>query len=175
MAQQAAATSSQSERDVPGSIVGIFTAPTAGAPMEQQGSVVLQPGVGIVGDRYALHTGTWSDPRWPDQELTLFEAETAEAAGIEPGLARRNIVTRGISLEGLIGVRFRIGGAVVAGVRACTPCRYIQEVTGVEGLTRALHSFKGGLRCRVLEAGKVRLGDVIEVLGLEPETEATSG
>ena len=47
--------------------------------MEQQGSVEVVPGLGIVGDRYALHTGTWSNPKWPDQELTLFAAEVAEA------------------------------------------------------------------------------------------------
>src|SRR5437899_12659697 len=107
------------------SLVGIFTAPKAGAPMEQQGSVVLEPGVGIVGDRYALGTGKWSDPRWHDKELTLFEEEVAAAIGIEPGLTRRNLVTRGIALEGLVGVRFRVGDALVAGVRACDPCRYI--------------------------------------------------
>src|SRR5437588_670071 len=83
------------------------TAPEAGAPMEQQGSVVLEPGVGIVGDRYALGTGKWSDPRWHDKELTLFEEEVAAAIGIEAGLTRRNLVTRGIALEGLVGVRFR--------------------------------------------------------------------
>ncbi len=64
------------------SIVGIYTAPSAGMPMEQQGSAVLVDGLGIVGDRYALHTGTWSNPKWPDQELTLFASEVAEAIGI---------------------------------------------------------------------------------------------
>jgi len=107
------------------SIVGIYMAPSAGAPMEQQGSAVLVEGLGIVGDRYALHTGTWSDPRWPDQELTLFASEVAEAIGIEPYRARRNLITRGVDLENLIGVRFRIGRALLSGVRVCAPCRYI--------------------------------------------------
>nr|HRC63069.1 sulfurase [Dehalococcoidia bacterium] len=96
---------------VAGRVEAIFTAPEAGAPMEQQGTVVVAPGVGIVGDRYALGTGTWSDPRWPDQELTLFEAEVADALGLEPYVPRRNIVLRGVSLYGLIGVRFRLGEA----------------------------------------------------------------
>jgi hypothetical protein len=150
-------------------VEGIFTAPSSGAPMEQQGMVVLAPGVGIVGDRYALGTGTWSDPRWHDKELTLFEAEVAEAIGIEAYQARRNLVTRGIALSGLVGVRFRLGEAVLAGVRACTPCRHIQEANGIEGLTRALRGFNGGLRCRVAEGGWVRLGDAIEILGIEVE------
>src|SRR4051812_21481722 len=106
-------------RDAAGEGVGIYTAPEAGAPMEQQGSVIVVPGVGIVGDRYALHTGTWSDPRWHYQELTFFEAEVADALGVEHYVPRRNIVVRGVSLYGLIGVRFRLGDALLAGVRPC--------------------------------------------------------
>lgn len=137
--------------------------------MAHQGSVVLVPGVGIVGDRYALHTGTWSDPRWHDQELTLFEAEVAEAIGIEPHRARRNLVTRGVSLDGLVGVRFRIGEAVMVGVRACDPCQYIQQLNGRPGLTKALEGFNGGLRCHIEVGGLVRLGDAIEIVGLVEE------
>jgi hypothetical protein len=153
----------------PGTIVGIYTAPSGGAPMEQQGSVIVVPGVGIVGDRYALGTGQWSDPRWHDKEITLFEAEVAESAGIEPYQARRNLVTRGIELYGLVGVRFRIGEALIAGVRACDPCRYIQQLNGISGLTKKLAGERGGLRARVIEGGKVRLGDRIEVVGLDKE------
>ena len=154
------------------SIVGIYTAPSAGAPMEQQGSAVLVEGLGIVGDRYALHTGTWSDPRWPDQELTLFASEVAEAIGIEPYRARRNLITRGVDLENLIGVRFRIGRALLSGVRVCAPCRYIQQVSGIAGLTKALGGAHGGLRVHIIEGGMVRLGDAIELVGLEEEAPA---
>lgn len=155
--------------DTGGRVVGIYTAPEAGAPMEQQGSVIVVPGVGIVGDRYALRTGTWSDPRWQDQELTFFEAEVAEALGIEEYVPRRNIVVRGISLYGLIGVRFRLGDALLAGARPCDPCNYIQELTGVPDLTRSLTEGRGGLRTRIIEGGKIRLGDGIEVVGLDEE------
>jgi hypothetical protein len=152
-----------------GQVVGIYTAPEAGAPMEQQGTVVVVPGVGIVGDRYALGTGQWSDPRWPDPELTLFEAEVAEALGIEAYVPRRNIVVRGVSLDGLTGVRFRLGEALLAGVRRCDPCKYIQELSGIPGLTRALAQERGGLRVRIIEGGRIRLGDTIEVVGLDEE------
>lgn len=151
------------------SLEGIYTAPFAGAPMEQQGTVVLAPGVGIVGDRYALGTGTWSDQRYPDQELTLFEAEIAEAIGIEPYQTRRNLVTRGITLSGLVGVRFRIGAALMVGVRQCDPCRYIADLNGDRRLTKELGGWSGGLRARIVEGGIVRLGDAIEIVGLEEE------
>jgi hypothetical protein len=152
-----------------GEVVGIYTAPEAGAPMEQQGSVVVVPGVGIVGDRYALRTGKWSDPKWPDQELTLFEAEVAKELGIEPYVPRRNIVVRGVSLDGLIGTRFRLGDALLAGVRRCDPCRYIQSLTGVPGLTKSLAQERGGIRARIIEGGKIRLSDTIQVVGLDEE------
>jgi MOSC domain-containing protein YiiM len=166
--KRAASASTAAARAAEGaSIVGIYTAPKSGAPMEQQGSVVVVPGEGIVGDRYALHTGTWSNPKWPDQELTLFASEVAEAIGIEAYQARRNLVTRGIELSGLVGVRFRIGEALIAGVRACDPCRYIQQLNAQPGLTKALAGYNGGLRARVIEGGKVRLGDTIEIVGLD--------
>lgn len=146
-------------------IVAICTSPRGGEPMTQVPSVSLIPGVGIEGDRYALRTGWWSDPKWPDQELTLFEAEVAEAIGIAPAEARRNLVTRNVRLEGLTGVRFRIGEAVIVGVRACDPCRYIEQVTRRSGLTDALAGINGGLRCHIEQGGQVRVGDVIELLG----------
>ena len=147
------------------SIVAICTSPSAGAPMEQHEAALLVPGVGIEGDRYALRTGWWSDPQWPDQELTLFAAEVAEAIGIAPSKARRNLVTRGVQLESLVGVRFRIGEAVVVGVRACDPCRYIEDLTGEPGITKALEGFNGGLRCHIEAGGQVRVGDVIQIVG----------
>ena len=154
-------------------VVGIYTAPFSGAPMEQQGAVVLVENLGIVGDRYTLGTGTWSDPRWSNQELTLFASEVAEAIGIEPYLARRNIITRGVDLADLVGLRFRIGRALLAGVRVCSPCRYIQTINHRAGLTKALGGANGGLRAHIIEGGMVRLGDAIEIVGVE-EDEPTS-
>ena len=168
MAERAASDGSGGEASA--WVEWIFTAAAAGLPMEQQGDVVLAPGVGIVGDRYALGTGTWSDPRWHDTELTLIEAGTIEALGVAPWVPRRNVVVRGVTLSGLEGVRFRLGGAVVVGVRACTPCGYIERSSGVAGLQAGLDGWSGGLRCRVMEGGRVRLGDSIEVLGLEGAT-----
>src|SRR5262249_52965476 len=104
-------------------VVGLFTAAEAGAPGVGRGSLRGRPGARRGGGRYALGLGHWSDPRWPDQELTLVEAEVAEALAIEAALLRRNVVTRGVRLDDLIGVRFRIGDAVLEGVRPCDPCR----------------------------------------------------
>lgn len=142
-------------------VVGLYTAAVAGEPMVGHTEVEVRPGLGIVGDRYALGRGYWSDPRWPDQELTLVEAEVAEALGVEAGALRRNVVTRGGALNALIGVRFRIGEVVLEGVRPCDPCRYLERFTW-PGLARALAG-RGGLRARVLTAGRLRVGDAIVV------------
>lgn len=149
------------------SVVAIYTAPSAGAPMVPREAAVLVAGVGIEGDRYALRTGTWSAPRWHDQQLTLFAAEVAEAISVEPSLVRRNLVTRGVDLLDLVGLRFRIGAVELAGMRVCAPCRYIQQLNGLPGLTKALGGANGGLRARIVTGGTIRPGDPLEVVGLD--------
>ncbi len=143
-------------------VVGLYTATAAGAPMIGHAEVEVQPGVGIVGDRYATGRGHWSDPRWPDQELTLVEAEVAAVLGMEAAALRRNVVTRDVRLHDLVGVRFRIGEVLLEGVRPCAPCRYLETLTR-PGLVRALTG-RGGLRARILTAGRLRVGDPIAVL-----------
>jgi hypothetical protein len=141
----------------------ILTAPEAAAPMQRLDAAELRAGRGIVGDRYYLGLGHWSDPKWPDQEVTLFEEEVALRLGRPPEDFRRNFITAGVRLETLIGVRFRIGhGPALLGVRPCDPCAYIERFAG-EGVARALVGIAGGLRARVLEDGIVHAGDPILV------------
>jgi len=144
------------------SVAGLYTAPAAGAPVESHDAVELIAGLGIAGDRYALRRGFWSDPRWPDQEITLVEAEVAEALGVKPGELRRNIATRGLRLEQLNGQAFRIDHTELFGVRHCDPCLHLEALTR-PGIASALASC-GGLRARIVRGGRVSLGDAI-VLG----------
>jgi MOSC domain-containing protein YiiM len=143
-------------------VIGLFTAAGAGAPVDARSWVDLLPGVGIVGDRYALGCGHWSAPQWPDQELTFVEAEVAEAVGIDPAQLRRNVVTRDIRLDEVMGARFQIGDAVLVGIRPCDPCRYLESLTR-PGLAQALVG-RGGLRARILQGGRFQVGDSIMVL-----------
>jgi hypothetical protein len=145
-----------------GRVVGLYTATEAGAPVASRETVEIEAGRGIVGDRYATGSGYWSDPKWPDQELTLVEAEVADALAIEAGALRRNVVTRGVRLDDLIGRRFRIGDAVIEGVRPCDPCRHIESLTR-PGIARELVG-RGGLRARILTSGRLRVGDAVLVL-----------
>ncbi|GEM_PF-320425 len=146
-----------SQRTIEGTVVALCTAPSAGAPMLRHRQIELLAGKGIAGDRYALGTGHWSDPRWPDQELTLIMAETAEALGLAPASLRRNIVTRGVDLDTLIGATFRIGEATLLGVRRCDPCRWLEQFTR-PGAMRELAT-RGGLRAHIVTGGSVQVGD----------------
>jgi len=153
-----------------GRVVALFTAEATGLSVTDHGQVRVEVGLGIPGDRYATRRGHWSDPKWPDQELTLVEAEAAESLGIPAAALRRNVVTRGVRLTSLGGKVFRLGTALLEGVRHCDPCLHIEQHTGVPGLVKKLAQ-TGGLRARVLESGDISLGDVIWTL--EPEmTEA---
>ncbi|MEM8842404.1 MAG: hypothetical protein AAGD47_11575, partial [Pseudomonadota bacterium] len=92
-----------------GTIEELYRFPASGAPGEPLRSARFVAGVGIEGDRYALGTGHFqSDGRW-GQALTLIESEAIETLARDFGIempavaARRNIVTRNIDLNALIG------------------------------------------------------------------------
>lgn len=149
-----------------GRVVGLYIAAAAGAPVVSRTWVDALPGAGIAGDRYARGLGHWSDPKWPDQELTMVEAEVAEELAIDPGALRRNVVTRDVRLDALIGVRFQIGGVLLEGVRPCDPCQYLETLTRL-GVPRALVG-RGGLRVRVITSGRIHLGDTIDPVPAGP-------
>lgn len=148
----------------PAEVVALFTAAAAGAPMESHLSVDVVPGLGIPGDRYATRLGHWSDPRWKDQELTFVGLELLEELGLARGALRRNIVTRNVDLLDLVGLEFAIGSSRLAGMRQCAPCAYIERLTRPELFAQL--SGRGGLRARVLEAGTIRVGDELRIIGL---------
>lgn len=148
-----------------GTIEAIFRFADSGAPGELLSSAHLLAGVGIDGDRYALGKGHFqSEGRW-GQALTLIEAEAIELLASEHGVempamdARRNIVTRGIDLNALMGKRFRVGGVLCQGSRLAEPCAWLQKTTPPGMLRGLVH--RGGLRADILENGEIKQGDTI--------------
>lgn len=133
-------------------------------PVESRDQAVAIPGVGLEGDRYALKQGTLYKPK-PDYELTLIEAEAVEAlrrdyqVELAAGDARRNIVTRGVPLNHLVGKEFVIGGVRIRGIRLCEPCDHLQSVTGKQLMEGLCH--RGGLRAQILTQGTIHVGDLI--------------
>ena len=120
----------------------------------------VAPGTGIQGDRYSNGSGTFYEPGKDGQDVTLIEAEALDATGLRAEDAGRNVVTRGIGLNDLVGKRFRIGAVELRGNRLCEPCATLRDRTGI---FRELVG-RGGLRADVLVAGEIAAGDSVEVL-----------
>jgi MOSC domain-containing protein YiiM len=151
-----------------GRIEAIHLADAAGGPMRAVPRVRAIAGVGLEGDRYATGTGTYSpDPR-TDRHLTLIEAEEIEALAtrdgivLEPGETRRNVTTRGIRLNDLVGRRFRVGGIECEATRLCEPCQGLTDHIGKPVLKPLAH--RAGLRALILTDGEIALGDEIVAL-----------
>jgi MOSC domain-containing protein YiiM len=153
-----------------GTVVGLFTAPTAGAPCLEHGHRRVEVGRGLDGDRYATGDGTFSQAGRHGQDVTLIEAENLEhLAGqgvtLSPADARRNVVTRGVRLEGLVGRCFAIGDVVLHGARLAEPCAHLQRLTRPGVLRGLVH--RGGIRADVLAGGELHLGDPIRPVAEE--------
>jgi hypothetical protein len=146
-----------------GQVVVLMTAPHGAAHPIARTSIVARPG-GIDGDRYQDGTGTFSTkPRRVGQDITLIEAEALDGLGangisIAPEEARRNVVTRGIDLDALIGRQFRIGDVRCFGQRRAEPCAHLERLT--PGTLRGL-VHRGGIRADILETGTINVGDKI--------------
>lgn len=152
-----------------GTVTHIFVAAQAGSCMEPRDQVHARAKVGIDGDRYAKGLGTYST--WPGsgRALTLVACEALEAMAHEHGIelapneTRRNLLTRGIDLDLLIGMRFRIGDVVLLGQRRADPCAYLERITRA-GVLKAMAN-RGGLRADIETGGSISVGDEIVVLG----------
>jgi len=148
-----------------GRIEAIHLADAAAGPMRAVSRVRAIAGVGLEGDRYATGSGTYSpDPR-TDRHLTLIESEEIEALAsrdgiaLEPGETRRNVTTRGIRLNDLVGRRFRVGGIECEATRLCEPCQGLTDHIGKPVLKPLAH--RAGLRALILTDGEIALGDEI--------------
>ena len=118
---------------------------------------------GIAGDR---HFKEFNDPF---NQLSLIESENIDYYNIKYGLNipyidfRRNIITKGIKLNDLVGKKLKIGSVEVEGMDLCRPCRHLNEsLNQVNVLKEFLR--KGGLRCQILNSSNINIGDKIEVL-----------
>lgn len=149
-----------------GSVVSIYTTPEASAPMQPHDSIRAVAGRGLDGDRYFNEVGFYSGTPGPFRQVSLIENESLEALVrdhemvVEPGETRRNIVTRGVPLNHLVGREFRVGSALIRGLKLCEPCAHLVALTGKHGyLPNLLH--RGGLHAEIIGDGEIRIGDEI--------------
>jgi MOSC domain-containing protein YiiM len=154
-----------------GQVVGIYIAPVGKAPLHPVEQVNAVSGVGLEGDRYFQRTGSFVKGDAgvnAGQQATLIEREAIEAAEreydikLEPGQSRRNIETRGVALNHLVGKEFRVGQAVLRGIKLCEPCGHLENLTGKGVRASLIH--RGGLRAQIVTDGLIRAGDRVEIL-----------
>ncbi len=149
-----------------GILLSIHIAREASGPIESLAEARAVPGRGLEGDRYFRGGGTFSNTPGTGREVTLISSEVIDLLDRECGIrlnpadARRNLVTRGVELNDLVGRVFRIGGVRLKGMRLAEPCEHLEGLTQPGVLKGLAH--RGGLRAEFLDEGVLRVGDEIQ-------------
>lgn len=152
------------------SVERIFTKPADGEPQRDHARVRVVAGKGIEGDRYFGRADE------PGQNVTFIEAEEIEA--FQRALGRpldlsptgRNIVTRGVRLNELVGKEFHVGEVRFRGVELCEPCSGIgralasTDLPPAQVVKRMVH--RAGLRADALTTGEIARGAKLEPLAI---------
>ncbi len=151
-----------------GTVVAIQITAKAGDPLRTVKSAHAVPGFGLEGDRYHAKAGAYSKKSGSGRDVTLIEIEAIEAltrdyqVKLKPTDTRRNIVTRGVALNHLVGREFDVGTVRLRGVLLCEPCGYLAKLTQEKVREGLVH--RGGLRCDVVSDGMIRVGDGVCVV-----------
>jgi MOSC domain-containing protein YiiM len=140
-----------------GRLIWIGLRPERRAPVQAVAEAILEPGRGLLGDR-------WRGATTGARQVTLIAGEHLAAIAsflgreaVPPDLLRRNLVIHGVNLLALKGRRFRLGGALLECSGECHPCSRMEEVLGPGGYNAVRGH--GGITARVLEPGLIRLED----------------
>ena len=150
-----------------GSVHSIHITAVASEPTVSVEEVRAVAGQGLEGDRYFSGDGTYSKTPGTGRQVTLIELETIEAlerdyqTRIEPGKARRNIVTRSVALNHLVGREFSVGEVRLRGMRLNEPCNHLASLTDEKVKQGLVH--RGGLRADIVSGGVIRVGDAVRV------------
>ena len=132
-------------------------------PIKEVNSIEVVAKKGIVGDR---HFHDFNDPY---NQLSLIESENIDEYNIRFSLNipyidfRRNIVTKGIRLNDLIGKKLKVGNVELEGIELCRPCRHLTEMLDQKNILKEFMR-KGGLRCQIISSSKINVGDKIEII-----------
>ena len=131
--------------------------------IQEVDSIEVIANQGIVGDR---HFKKFNDPY---NQISLIESEGIDNYNIKFGLNisyidfRRNVVTKGIKLNDLVGKKFKVGTVELEGLDLCRPCRHLSEILNQNNIIKEFLR-KGGLRCQILSSSNINVGDKIKAL-----------
>ena len=132
-------------------------------PISEVSSIDVIANQGVVGDR---HFSEFNDPY---NQISLIESENIDYYNIKYGLNipyidfRRNIITKGIQLNNLVGKKILIGEVELEVIDLCRPCRHLSETLGHENIIKEFLR-RGGLRCQILTSSSIKINDKISVL-----------
>ena len=132
-------------------------------PIKEVNSIEVLANKGIIGDR---HFRNFNEPY---NQLSLIESENIDEYNSRYGLNiphidfRRNVITKGIKLNDLIGKKLKVGSAELEGIELCRPCRHLTEMLDQKNVLKEFMR-KGGLRCQILSSSEINVGDKIEIL-----------
>jgi MOSC domain-containing protein YiiM len=155
----------------PGRVVEIWLAAAVAEPMHRVASVDAVPGLGLAGDRYALGGGTWAQYPELEKQVTLIDRDDVAAVAAEtssdltPGDTRRNLVTTSVDLPALVGQWFRVGDALLFGMKRCPPCTHLERLTGVRLVKAMVH--RGGINAAVFAGGPIVEGSPVRAVSEE--------
>ena len=146
-----------------GKIIQIGIAKLKHDPIDMVNLIQVVEGKGIKGDR------KFHENNLDDQQLTLIESENIDYYNKKYNSNfsyldfRRNLITENIKLNDLIGKILLIGKIKVKGIDLCRPCKELEKKLGA---TNYLKEFlrSGGLRCKILTSGSIKVGDKISIL-----------
>ena len=130
--------------------------------MESVNSVEVIAGKGIVKDR------RFKENNNKIEQITLIEIENIDYYNRLTGTLipyidfRRNVITEGIKLNELVNKEFLIGEIRVKAHDLCRPCKYLQERLKQGNIIKEFLR-RGGLRCEILNSGKIVVGDKIKI------------
>jgi len=131
--------------------------------IKEVSSIDVLANQGVLGDR---HFNEFNDPY---NQLSLIESENIDYYNIKYGLNipyidfRRNIITKGIQLNDLVGKKFQIGKVELEGIDLCRPCKHLSEVLQQDNIIKEFLR-RGGLRCQILSSSSIEVGNKIKVL-----------
>ena len=145
------------------SVLNICITSESGKKMESMNSIKVIANKGIVNDRY------FKENNDKKNQITLIESENVDyynkisGTNFIPTDFRRNVITKGISLNKLVGKGILIGEVRLKIHDLCEPCRYLQELLGEKNLVKKFLN-RGGLRCELLTNGNINVNDPIKIL-----------
>ena len=147
-----------------GEVLKLGIAKNNNQPIKEVNSIEVLTNKGIIGDR---HFHEFNDPY---NQLSLIESENIDDYNIRFGLNipyidfRRNVITKGIRLNDLVGKKLKVGSVELDAIDLCRPCRHLTEMLNQKNVLKEFLR-KGGIRCQILSSSNIHVGDKIELIG----------